>query len=283
MRVIKDVKSLTEWKLNHRDAGRAWTLVPTMGNLHEGHLALMRQAFTRTDSVIASIYVNPTQFGLNEDFANYPRTPQDDIDKLEELGVEAVFMPDDELIYPYGKDDAIGYTLPSRYTDILCGAQRPGHFHGVVAVVSRLFHLVEPKHAVFGAKDYQQQWIIRRMVDDLHFPVDVVSGDTVRAADGLALSSRNQYLSDAERKLAPLLYKVMQRCRELIEQGKSVAAVLERAQAILRDKGFAPEYLELRKQADLSIADNASSPVVLLAAACLGKTRLIDNLIFGEA
>lgn len=281
MRVIKDLKSLTEWKLNHRDAGRSWTLIPTMGNLHDGHLTLMRSALTRTDSVIASVYVNPTQFGPNEDFARYPRTPQEDINKLDDIGVEAVFMPEDSLIYPFGQEEAIGYRLPSRYCDILCGAQRQGHFDGVVNVVSRLFHLVEPKYAVFGAKDYQQQWIIRRMVADLHFPIDIISVDTVREADGLAMSSRNQYLSADERAVAPLLHQVMQRCRGLIEQGKPVATVLERAQVLLRDKGFAPEYLELRTQTDLAVAEDTAFPVVLLAAARLGKTRLIDNLTFG--
>ncbi|UJF25121.1 pantoate--beta-alanine ligase [Suttonella sp. R2A3] len=280
MRVIKDLKSLNEWKLNQRDAGASWTLVPTMGNLHDGHLSLVDEALTVTDCVMASVYVNPTQFGVNEDLDSYPRTPKEDIEKLEAAGIAAVFMPDDGLIYPFGKDNAIGFTLPDVFTKILCGVNRPTHFQGVAAVVSRLFHLVEPKYAVFGLKDFQQQWIIRRLVADLHIPVEIVGAETVRAEDGLAMSSRNQYLSTTERAIAPVLHSTLQQSQLAISAGEDIERTLRQAKERLTQKGFVVDYLELRQQSDLMPATDICEPVVLLVAAKLGRTRLIDNIQF---
>lgn len=280
MRVIDDAKALRDWRKYGRNEGGSWAFVPTMGNLHDGHLQLVERAKEVADQVIVSLYVNPTQFGPNEDFARYPRTPKEDLALLESAGVQAVLMPDEAMIYPFGLEEAVGFTLPARYTGILCGADRPGHFQGVAAVVTRLFNLVAPDIAVFGNKDFQQLWLIRRLVADLHMPVAIEGVDIHRDGDGLAMSSRNRYLNVAERAAAPLIYQTLAASRDALQQGRAIADVLHEARERLEQGGFAVQYLELRYQDDLQIAEDLSRPVVLLVAAKIGNTRLIDNIAF---
>jgi len=249
-----------------------------MGNLHAGHLRLIERARGGADAVVASIYVNPLQFGPNEDFAAYPRTLEDDRRRLDDAGTDLLFAPGDAEIYPRGPQAQTVVEVPG-VSDILCGAFRPGHFRGVTTVVNRLLNLVQPDVAVFGNKDYQQLLVIRLMVADLGMTVAIEGVDTVREADGLAYSSRNRYLNAEERRTAPLLYVTL---RELADAlGKSPAdagEALEGARARLQAAGFRPEYLELRRRTDLAPAGAADREAVLLAAAWLGRTRLIDNL-----
>ena len=280
MRVIDNARDLRDWRKYGRNEGGSWAFVPTMGNLHDGHMSLVARAKELADQVMVSIYVNPTQFGPNEDFARYPRTPREDLALLEAAGVQAVFMPDEAMIYPFGVDEAIGFTLPARYSDILCGADRPGQFQGVAAVVTRLFHLVSPDVAVFGDKDYQQLWLIRRLVADLHMPVAIEGVPIHRDVDGLAMSSRNRYLDPAQRAAAALIYRVLQDSRNALQAGADIAETLEKGKARLAEGGFAVQYLELRYQEDLQTAQDVRRPLVLLAAARIGQTRLIDNMAF---
>ncbi|HEX7044151.1 MAG TPA: pantoate--beta-alanine ligase [Burkholderiales bacterium] len=253
--------------------------VPTMGNLHAGHLRLVQEARRRAESVVVSIYVNPLQFGPQEDFAAYPRTPAEDRARLAEAGVELLFAPDDAVMYPRGRERHTQVEVP-HVSDILCGAFRPGHFRGVATVVARLFQLVGPDIAVFGKKDYQQLLIIRLMTADLGMPIEVVGVDTVREADGLALSSRNGYLSPEERRLAPLLYQSLERVRERTRGGMPFAAAEEQARAELQAAGFRVDYVSVRRAGDLEPPAPGDRALVVLAAARLGRTRLIDNLEF---
>lgn len=280
MRVIDSLEALQQWQTDKRQAKHRWALVPTMGNLHAGHESLIKQAQATADAVIVSIYVNPTQFGVGEDFGDYPRTLAADLARLDALGVHAVLTPDDRMIYPFGREEMIGFTLPERYTNILCGINRPTHFHGVVAVVARLFNLVQPHWAIFGEKDYQQLWMIQRLTRDLAYPVRILSGATVREADGLALSSRNQYLTSEERTIAPRLQQTLQTMVSQMQSGTAVAEVIDWGRQTLSSHGFKLDYLELRRQQDLALSDQADSGVVLLAAAHLGKPRLLDNILF---
>jgi len=260
-----------------RAAAGKVAFVPTMGNLHEGHIALMRQARQHADTVIASIFVNRLQFGAGEDFDRYPRTMQADCEKLEAAGVAHVFAPDETVMYPQ----------PQRYlvepapahVSILEGEFRPGHFGGVATVVLKLLNIVQPDVALFGKKDYQQLMIISNMVRELALPVDIVAGDTVRAEDGLALSSRNGYLSADERAEAPRLFRTLARIRGAVRSGDHDLLKLEtEAMAELAAHGWAPDYVAVRRRADLQPALHMDDPLVVLAAAKLGRTRLIDNL-----
>ena len=261
-----------------RDQGKRVAFVPTLGNLHAGHRQLMLDAQHHAQAVIASIYVNPLQFGANEDFGAYPRTPEQDRQMLEDAGVDLVFMPDDGQMYPRGRAAQTVVEVPG-VSDILCGAHRPGHFRGVTTVVNRLFNLVTPDVALFGKKDYQQLLLIRLMVADLGLPVDIVGVDTVRAADGLALSSRNAYLSAQERRVAPQLYATLMAVRSRIMAAGSLppGAETEAAQT-LASAGFRPEYVSVRRQADLAPPGPEDRKWVILAAAWLDRTRLIDNI-----
>lgn len=278
MRIANTVSDLHRLLREHRERDSRVAFVPTMGNLHEGHRRLMRVAREHGDVVVASIYVNPLQFSPSEDLANYPRTPEDDIAALHEERVDLLFMPSDADMVPRDQDQMTRVEVPG-LSDVLCGASRPGHFRGVTTVVNRLFNLVEPRVAVFGKKDYQQLFLIRRMVEDLGMPVSIVGVDTVRAADGLALSSRNGYLSPSERETAPQLYAVL---RELADQIRGPdgyrPAMLAPAVERLRQAGFRPDYLSVRRTSDLAEAGSADRELVILAAAWLGRTRLIDNL-----
>lgn len=280
MRVIKDARGLRDWRKYSRNEGGTWAFVPTMGNLHNGHMTLVARAQELADQVIVSLYVNPTQFGPNEDFAHYPRTPEEDLALLEAAGVHAVLMPDESMVYPFGVDEAIGFTLPARYSGILCGADRPGHFEGVASVVTRLFNMIAPDIAVFGSKDFQQLWLIRRLVADLHLPVTIESVPIHRDVDGLAMSSRNRYLNPAQRTASALIYRVLNDSRAAIENGDDIAHVLAQGRACLEEGGFKVQYLELRYQDDLQNAEHFDKPVVLLVAARIGNTRLIDNMAF---
>ncbi|QDF98551.1 pantoate--beta-alanine ligase [Azoarcus sp. DD4] len=257
-------------------AGRV-ALVPTMGNLHDGHIALMRQAGQHADCVIASIFVNRLQFGPNEDFDKYPRTLQADCERLEAAGVKHLFAPDETEMYPqpqrYHVDPA-----PAQVS-ILDGEFRPGHFRGVATVVLKLLNIVQPDVALFGKKDYQQLMVLSNMVREFAMPIEVLPGDTVRADDGLALSSRNGYLSAGERAEAPRLYALLSRIRDAVRAGDHDFLKLEtEAMAELEACGWAPDYIAIRRQADLQPPVHADDPLVVLAAARLGRTRLIDNI-----
>lgn len=253
--------------------------VPTMGNLHAGHFDLVRLARAHADRVVASIFVNPTQFGPGEDFARYPRTPDADAHGLAAAGCDALWLPGVETMYPYGADRAVAIRVPG-VTDVLEGAHRPGHFDGVATVVARLFNQVAPDVVVFGRKDYQQLAVIRYLVRDLAFALELVAAPTTRADDGLALSSRNQYLSADERARAPLLHRTLLAMRDGIAAGIARGQVEAQADAALRAGGFVPDYAVVRTPGLTGPADGARGPRVALIAARLGTTRLIDNLEF---
>ena len=255
--------------------------VPTMGNLHEGHIALMRQARTHADCVIASIFVNRLQFGAGEDFDRYPRTFAADCEKLQAAGVDHLFAPDEGVMYPqpqrYHVDPA-----PAQVS-ILEGEFRPGHFRGVATVVMKLLNIVQPECALFGKKDYQQLMVLSNMVREMAMPIEVVAGETVRAGDGLALSSRNMYLQSQERAEAPHLYATLKFVQQSVHQGaKDMAALEQQAEQRLRDRGWNVDYIAIRRQRDLHRPTTdevvAGEPLVVLGAAKLGVTRLIDNL-----
>jgi pantoate--beta-alanine ligase len=272
-----------------RTAVRAWKrdglvvgFVPTMGNLHDGHLSLIHQARNRSDRVVASIFVNPLQFGEGEDFSSYPRTEERDLALLADAGCDGLFLPTVEEMYPEGGMPITIVEVPG-LSNVLCGAHRPGHFRGVTTVVAKLFNLVDPDIAVFGAKDYQQLVLIQRMVEDLCFPVEIVPAPTGREADGLAMSSRNQYLGADERVTAPLLYGELKQVAEAVSGGEAdLAAVCRRAVDALECAGFRPDYVEVRRASDLAVPDAGDADLVVLAAAWLGKARLIDNVRFSR-
>jgi len=250
--------------------------VPTMGNLHAGHISLMEQARAHGDTVVASIFVNRLQFGPNEDFDKYPRTFQADCDKLAAAGVDVLFAPTEADLYPELQEYVVE---PPAIQNILDGEFRPGHFRGVATVVLKLFNIVQPQAAVFGKKDYQQLMVIRNMTRQLALPITIVGGETVRADDGLALSSRNGYLSEAERAEAPRLYRLLNEIRDAIRNGESDTAKLEQnAMAALASTGWKTDYVAVRQQSDLSVPNGVNTPLVVLAASRLGSTRLIDNI-----
>ncbi|MDR1229135.1 MAG: pantoate--beta-alanine ligase [Azoarcus sp.] len=257
-------------------AGRV-ALVPTMGNLHDGHIALMREAAKRADTVVASIFVNRLQFGPGEDFGKYPRTPEADREKLEAAGVAHLFAPDEAVMYPRPQ----GYHIvpATGQADILEGACRPGHFRGVATVVLKLFNIVAPDLALFGKKDYQQVMVLADMARELALSTEIVAQDTIRAADGLALSSRNKYLSPAERAEAPRLYRQLAVLADAVRAGARNYTALEAA-AIeeLQRHGWQPDYLTVRRRIDLQTPQRTDEALVVLAAARLGTTRLIDNI-----
>ena len=273
MQIIHGIAQLREWR---KTAGRV-AFVPTMGNLHEGHLALVREAKRHADAVVVSIFVNRLQFGQGEDFDKYPRTLQQDADKLEGEGVAVVFAPDEKELYPRVQQQ---YNVePPHLQNELCGAYRPGHFRGVATVVTKLFNIVEADVACFGKKDYQQLTIIQGMVDDLNMNIRIIPVDTGRAADGLALSSRNQYLSEAERAEAPRLYRELSKMAKAIAGGNVNYAELEsQATANLQEAGWQVDYVEVRHAGNLQVAHAGDKHVVIVAAARLGSTRLIDNI-----
>ena len=263
------------WKRDDLRVG----FVPTMGNLHAGHHSLVELARRHADRVVASVFVNPTQFGPGEDFARYPRTPEADADGLDAAGCDLMWLPSVETMYPHGVEASVRVRVPA-ITGILEGAHRPGHFDGVATVVSKLFNQVRPDVAVFGRKDYQQLAVIRYLVRDLAFPVAIVAGETLRESDGLAMSSRNQYLSPGERPVAAIMYRVLQSMREHSLAGVARAELEASARRALQDAGFEVDYAVLRRQDLGEPGDGEPGPSVALVAARLGRTRLIDNLEF---
>jgi pantoate--beta-alanine ligase len=260
-----------------RGAGERIALVPTMGNLHAGHLTLVAEARARAPRVVASVFVNPMQFGPAEDLAAYPRTLARDRDLLEAAGCDLLFAPGVATLYPRGTEAQTRVEVPG-LSDVLCGRSRPGHFRGVATVVCKLFNMVQPDVALFGEKDFQQLLVIRRMVEDLSMPVEIVGVPTVREPDGLAMSSRNGYLSEAERAQAPALRRVLTTARRALLDGVSVASVEQDAVAALREAGLAPDYVQVCTADDLRPAGETDRDLVVLAAAYLGRARLIDNL-----
>jgi pantoate--beta-alanine ligase len=287
MKIVTDIQELRD---QLRGQNRA-SFVPTMGNLHEGHLSLMRIARQHGDPVIASIFVNRLQFGPNEDFDKYPRTLEADAEKLEKEGVYVLFAPTESVLYPEPQEYRVD--PPKQLGDILEGEFRPGFFKGVCTVVLKLFSCVQPKVAVFGKKDYQQLMIIRQMVQQFALPVDIVAGETIRAEDGLALSSRNGYLTKEERAEAPQLQITLQNLRQEIQgllgkaESSSISAhqllaLEQKASEALKNRGWAPDYIAIRKRSNLLVPNTedllTKKELVILTAAKLGKTRLIDNL-----
>ncbi|MBD8879279.1 pantoate--beta-alanine ligase [Rhodanobacter sp. 7MK24] len=280
MQTVQDAPALRAAIRGWRSQGQTVGLVPTMGNLHAGHHSLLKLARARADRVVATVFVNPTQFGPNEDFERYPRTLVQDQAGLAEHGCDLLFAPEVATMYPFGAAQSVSIHVPG-ITDTLEGAHRPGHFDGVATVVCKLFNLVQPDLAVFGQKDFQQLKVIERMVRDLGLPLKVMGAPTLRADDGLALSSRNQYLSEAERRQAPLIRQTLQQMRDLLDKGHARRIIEEAAQSKLERAGFLPDYAVIRRAEDLSEpADGEREGLVALIAARLGTTRLIDNLPF---
>ncbi len=266
---------LDEWRHNNEHVA----LVATMGNLHEGHIRLVDLAREHAERVVVTIYVNPTQFGPDEDFDDYPRTLERDTRRLKKVSADVLFIPDDETVYPFGHDCATVVAVPG-LTENFCGASRPGHFDGVTTVVARLFALVQPDVAVFGQKDYQQQLVIRYMTEDLNLPIRIITAETIREDDGLAMSSRNQYLTDEERAIAPELHRTLDRIGLAVQSGKRDFGGLEKqAIASLEEAGFTIDYVAVRRAENLAKPDRDCDELVILAAVHLGKARLIDNVV----
>ncbi len=275
--VVLHVAQLRQQIAAWKRAGESIAFVPTMGSLHAGHLSLVQAARARAQRVLVSIFVNPLQFVAGEDFAAYPRSLQEDCKKLAPLGVDLVFAPQDAELYPRGRQGLTQVVVPGLSAQF-CGAYRDGHFQGVTTVVALLFNLVQPDLAVFGEKDFQQLVIIRRMVEDLHFPVEILGMPTCREASGLAMSSRNAFLSEAEKAQAASIYAQLRAVAAALRAGERAFAGLQQAaEKALKEAGLQPQFFEIRAL-DLSPPDDATQQFVILAAAKLGSTRLIDNL-----
>ncbi len=279
MNTVKTLRELRAAVAQARAEGKQIGFVPTMGNLHAGHVSLVEIAAQRADFVVASIFVNPLQFGAGEDLDKYPRTLAADQEKLLAAGCHLLFHPDVAEIYPHGMGDQTRVSVPG-VSEGLCGASRPGHFEGVATVVTKLFNMVQPDLAVFGEKDYQQLAVIRALVQDLNMPIQIIGAPTQRAEDGLALSSRNGYLDAAQRSTAPTLYRSLQTIAEELRRGaRDYARLIDGAQEQQRAAGFVPDYLEIRNAVTLRPAQVDDRHLVILTAAQLGGTRLIDNLV----
>ncbi len=277
MEQVEQIAPLRAQIVSYRSASERIAFVPTMGNLHQGHLELVRQAKQHADRVVVSIYVNPTQFGAGEDLDSYPRTLSRDCELLIAEGTDLLFTPDDAVMYGEGERANLTQIVVPGVSDQFCGASRPGHFTGVATVVTKLFNIVQPDVALFGQKDYQQLLVIRRLVEELNLPIEIIGVPTWREADGLAMSSRNGYLTAEERATAPTLNVVLQSMREQLLGGNSTYALLEaEGRKLLEEAGFEFDYLSIRRY-DLEMPDSASKELIILAAAQLGATRLIDN------
>ncbi len=279
MQIVTTITELRQLRRNWLLAGEPVAFVPTMGNLHAGHIKLVTEAKARAARVVVSIFVNPLQFGAGEDFEAYPHTPEQDQSRLREAGADLLFLPAEAEIYPDGREGLSFVEVPG-ISDILCGASRPGHFSGVATVVSKLFNIVQPEQALFGEKDYQQLSVLRRMVRDLNIPVELIGVPTEREASGLAMSSRNGYLTQDERLIAPVLYQELCGVADKLLSGRRDFTVIE-AEALsqLEVAGFRPDYLRICRASDLKSPSEAEQELVVLAAAYLGKARLIDNLL----
>ena len=279
MQVIRSKQELAEQLAEWRQQGDHVALVPTMGSLHAGHLSLVTLAREHAERVVVSIFVNPTQFGQGEDFEKYPRTLERDKRRLKNSGADLIFAPDVETMYPFGVENATMVSVP-HLTANFCGASRPGHFDGVTTVVARLFAMVQPDAAIFGQKDYQQQLVIRYMAEDMSLPISIITGETVREDDGLAMSSRNSYLSEEERAVAPKLYEALQFVGKELQNGRRNFEDLEDvARQRLGDAGFDVDYFAIRRALNLEMPDRDCDDLVVLTAAKLGGARMIDNII----
>jgi len=289
MKIITETAALTAQIQIWQGQQQKIAFVPTMGNLHAGHLALVKQAQKIADKVVVSIFINPTQFDHVEDLQAYPRTEQEDQAKLITMDTDVLFLPDVAVMYPHLAIDntqAVCRIHVPKIANILEGASRQGHFSGVATVVAKLFNLVQPHYAVFGAKDFQQLMVIRQMVQDLNFAIEIIAVPTVRERNGLAMSSRNSYLSEAEKQTAASLYQTLQSIQKKIikahQQPLTVdyLALQNHAMHSLTEQGFIPDYIEIRQQSNLQPPKGEQTSLVILAAAWLGKARLIDNLVF---
>ena len=279
MELVSTLDEMRELHEGWRHHDEHVALVATMGNLHAGHLSLVDLARQHAERVVVTVFVNPTQFGECEDFEDYPRTLKRDTQRLRKLDADVLFTPDVETVYPFGIDRATVVSVPG-LTRNFCGASRPGHFDGVTTVVARLFALVQPDIAVFGQKDYQQQLVIRHMTADLSLPIRIITAPTVREPDGLAMSSRNQYLSEAERAVAPQLHAALETIGAELQDGQRNFEDLENdARNTLQAAGFVPDYVAIRRAENLEPPDRDCDEIVVLAAAHLGKARLIDNIV----
>ncbi|MGZ5026150.1 MAG: pantoate--beta-alanine ligase [Methylobacter sp.] len=274
---ISEVRAaVSAWRLS----GQSIALVPTMGNLHAGHLKLVEEAKEKADRVVVSIFVNPTQFGVGEDFETYPRTEREDQEKLNAAGADLLFLPAVPEVYTQDAKTVVSVTALSEW---YCGASRPGHFNGVTTVVCKLFNIVQPDVALFGLKDFQQLTVIRTMVKDLNIPVEIIGVETVREASGLAMSSRNGYLTAEEKTVAAKLYQSLCVARDAVLAGRQAYEDIERqALQFLQEAGFQPDYFNVCRAGDLKKAGADDVELVLLTAARLGKTRLIDNICFSR-
>lgn len=278
MNTVFNTAELREIVAQWRRDGERIAFVPTMGNLHQGHISLLESARALASRTVVSIFVNPIQFGKGEDYATYPSTLEEDKEKLARHGLDVLFAPNLQQLYPGGFEEDTRVTVPGLST-ILCGEFRPGHFSGVATVVTKLFCSVQPDCALFGEKDLQQLMVIQRMVDDLCMPIEVIGQPIVREKDGLAMSSRNSYLSKDERVSAPLIYQTLQHAaREVAAAGADLRAIEARAMEFLREHGFKPEYFSVRSSSDLALAGEEDNEVAILVAAWLGAARLIDNI-----
>lgn len=278
METVFNTRELRDIVAGWRRDGHRIAFVPTMGNLHDGHLSLLERARAIADRTVVSIFVNPIQFGKGEDYATYPSTLEEDQAKLSRNGLDVLFAPNLAQLYPGGMEEDTRVTVPGLST-ILCGEFRPGHFSGVATVVTKLFCSVQPDCALFGNKDLQQLMVIRRMVDDLCMPIEVIGQPIVREPDGLAMSSRNSYLSNAEREIAPQIYATLQQAvRDVSKAGADFRAIEARSLESLREAGFKPEYFGIRRAADLLVAEADERELAILTAAWLGSARLIDNI-----
>lgn len=277
MELITSIEAMRSFSASRRERHRL-ALVPTLGNIHRAHLALAERAARLADQVVVSIFLNPLQFDKREDFLNYPRTQEQDCAQLASHAVDAAFIPDHDDMYPPDDDQTIRIDVGG-LGEILCGMARPLHFHGVALAVMKLLQIVQPHAAVFGEKDYQQLCLVRRLVKRFNVPVEIVSHPTVRDADGLALSSRNAYLSDEQRKDAGFLYQTLLSAKRDLLAGMKAEALEQKALQSLRDRGWKPDYFSLRAADTLAEADASCRNFVIAAAAHLGKARLIDNVL----
>jgi pantoate--beta-alanine ligase len=280
MKVIQEITTLRQIRRTWQSSKEEIAFVPTMGNLHAGHLKLVKAAKKVSSKVVVSIFVNPLQFGPDEDLDAYPKTLENDKASLAELGVDILFMPKSEEIYSRGLEQQTFVEVPG-LSYVICGASRPGHFRGVATIVCKLFNMVQPNHAFFGEKDFQQLQVIQAMVTDLSMNLTIHGVTTERHKDGLAMSSRNGYLTQAQRTIAPMLYQKIQQLRDQIEGGRRDFSVLiSQAKQDISDAGLNPDYIELRNAQTLTQVGHEDRDLVILAAAFCGKTRLIDNLQF---
>ena len=278
MQVFHKISEFRDSLSGHRIQGQTIGFVPTMGNLHDGHLALIKQAKQSNDIVVCSIFVNALQFGLNEDWDKYPRTYDSDCEKLLSIGCDYLFFPDDKEMYPNGLDTQSRVICPTM-TDVLCGASRPGHFEGVTTVVSKLFNIVQPDEAIFGIKDYQQLAVIRRMAEDLCMPVKITSAPIHRETDGLAMSSRNSYITPEERPKVTVLKQVLEHIAFQIEAGNQDFSALEfEAKAVIKNQGFKADYVTISNSKTLQPAAIDDTAITVLCAMFTQSARLIDNI-----